>query len=102
MLVANLRRNERYDVYVGRGRGSVFGNPIVIGKRCQVCGVTHGREGVVKCYEAWLRKRVSVDREFRARVKALKGKVLGCWCAPLACHADVLVKVSAELNGGAS
>ena len=96
--VVNVRVGERFDVYVGRGRGGVFGNPIVIGRRCCVCGETHGREGVVRCYEVWLRKRVSVDREFREKVKALKGKVLGCWCAPLACHGDVLARVCDELN----
>ena len=98
MSVVNMRSNTKYDVYVGRGRGSVFGNPIVIGQPCQVCGETHGRAGVVACYEVWLRQRIAWDLKFRRAVARLQGKVLACWCAPRACHADVLVKVSAELN----
>jgi hypothetical protein len=27
----------------------------------------------------------------------LKGKILGCWCHPLPCHGDVLVKLIKEL-----
>jgi hypothetical protein len=26
----------------------------------------------------------------------LRGKVLGCWCKPLACHGDVLMKIVYE------
>lgn len=98
MSVVNMKQKARYDVYVGRGRGSTFGNPIVIGKPCLVCDKTHGRAGVVACYEVWLRQRIAWDLKFRRAVAALQGKVLCCWCAPLACHADVLVKVSSELN----
>tara|TARA_R100001594_G_scaffold30299_1_gene56673 strand:+ start:8134 stop:8289 length:156 start_codon:yes stop_codon:yes gene_type:complete len=50
----------------------------------------------------WLRQRIARDPKFRRAVAGLHGKVLACWCAPYACHADVLVKVSAELNGGAA
>jgi hypothetical protein len=31
-----------------------------------------------------------------ADVKSLKDKVLGCYCAPLPCHGDVLVKLANE------
>jgi hypothetical protein len=26
--------------------------------------------------------------------KELRGKILGCWCAPLPCHADILAEVA--------
>jgi hypothetical protein len=28
-----------------------------------------------------------------AALPELKGKVLGCWCAPSACHGDVLMRL---------
>jgi hypothetical protein len=28
--------------------------------------------------------------DLMARLPELKGKVLGCWCAPEACHGDIL------------
>jgi hypothetical protein len=29
-----------------------------------------------------------------AALPELKGRVLGCWCAPLACHGDVLAQLA--------
>lgn len=77
-------KKSSYDVYIGRP--SVFGNPFVIGK-------DGSREEVVAKYEQWLLGQP----ELVAKVKAeLKGKVLACWCAPLACHGDVLVRIANE------
>ena len=33
-----------------------------------------------------------VDSEFATRVKGLRGKQLGCFCKPKACHGDVIVE----------
>jgi Domain of unknown function (DUF4326) len=33
-----------------------------------------------------------------ARLGNLRGKALGCWCAPEPCHADVLAAAAAEAN----
>lgn len=35
-----------------------------------------------------LRKNIN-----RKELEKLRGKTLGCWCSPLACHADVLVEL---------
>jgi len=79
--IVNIRRGEQYDVYVGRG--SVWGNPFKIG--------VHGdRETVIRLYRERLMKRP----ELLARVPALKGKALACYCAPLPCHGDVLVELA--------
>lgn len=71
-------------VYVGRP--TLFGNPFVIGK-------DGGRDEVVAKYEAWLLSKPSLVASAR---RALKGKDLVCWCAPHACHADVLMRVANE------
>ncbi len=67
------------DVYIGRG--SIWGNPFKI-------GADGTREEVVSKYERYLRIR----KDLLERLPELKGKNLVCFCAPLACHGDVLKK----------
>ncbi len=75
-----------YDVYVGRP--SAFGNPFVIGR-------DGTRATVIEKYRAWLLAQPALVERVR---RELAGKVLGCWCAPLPCHGDVL----ADLANGVS
>jgi hypothetical protein len=49
------------------------------------------RDFVCEKYE----KDLNDAPELLAKLPELKGKVLGCWCAPLRCHGDVLL---AHLN----
>jgi hypothetical protein len=67
-------------IYVGRP--TKWGNPYTIG--------VHGdREDVIRKF------RDSMTDEFCVEVREeLKGKSLACWCAPEACHADVLLEVA--------
>lgn len=65
------------------GRPSDWGNPFVEGR-------DGTRAEVVARYEEHLRS----TPELLARLPDLRGLVLGCWCAPLACHADVLVRLA--------
>ena len=74
------KRKEKFDVYIGRG--SLFGNAFIIG--------TDGtREEVIEKYRKWFHKRLK-DDWFVREVHALQGKRLGCFCAPLPCHGDVI------------
>lgn len=77
-------KKEKYDVYIGRG--SLFGNPFEIG----VGGWT--REDVIRLYKEWFYGRIEKMPTFKKKVLALRGKVLGCWCKPKACHGNVIVK----------
>lgn len=79
-LVVHCKKS-RYDVYCGRP--SKWGNPFVIGP-------DGSRAEVVKRYEEWLK----TQQGLLAAIGELKGKVLGCWCAPLACHCDVLARLA--------
>jgi hypothetical protein len=60
------------------------------------------RAAVVAAYEADMRRRLSgagpAADALRASLRMLKGKLLGCWCAPAACHGDVLAQLVAELD----
>lgn len=71
-----------HDVYIGRP--GKWGNPFVIGK-------DGDRDAVIHKYEAWLLQRP--DMVAMAK-RELCGKVLGCWCAPQACHGDVLARIA--------
>lgn len=71
-----------FDVYIGRP--SLWGNPFTIGK-------DGTRADVIAKYRAWL--DANPDLKARAR-QELKGKVLACWCKPLACHGDILSEVA--------
>lgn len=47
-------------------------------------------QAIVK-YKKWFFKRVNNDEAFAKKIEALRGKKLGCWCAPKQCHGDVIV-----------
>ena len=80
--------HEAYDVYIGRG--SIFGNPFCIGK-------DGNRTDVIKKYKVWFYERLK-DRLFEQAVQGLRGKKLGCFCKPLACHGDVIKEYLNERN----
>jgi hypothetical protein len=70
-----------HDVYIGRP--SKWGNPFVIGR-------AGTRDDVIARYEAWLLEQP----ELVDALPELAGKTLGCWCAPRACHGDVLARLA--------
>ena len=81
--VVNIR-NQHCDVYIGRG--SPFGNMFRIGQ-------DGNREQVIELYRQKITKRMLSDEVFADQVLSLRGKRLGCFCKPLACHGDVLVEL---------
>ena len=48
------------------------------------------RAGMVRNYREWLSTKAGLLR--RIAGGELSGRALGCWCAPQACHADVLAE----------
>jgi hypothetical protein len=75
-----------YTLYIGRG--SKWGNPFVIGK-------DGTRADVVEKYELYARNNVEIMNS----LSELSGQTLACFCKPLACHGDVLVKLFQEKFG---
>jgi len=68
-------------IYVGRP--SPLGNPFAIGR-------DGTREEVIEKYRAWLGTTDAALDEL-IRIRAIPGDIeLECWCAPAACHADVI------------
>jgi hypothetical protein len=93
MIRVCSKRNGGVGEYIGRP--SVLGNPFKLEQ--------WGREACIEQYEVWLRERIAardvqVCKELSrllaiARAGELK---LVCWCAPLACHGDVIKRVLEE------
>jgi hypothetical protein len=54
------------------------------------------REQVIAAYETYIRATLAGSSELRAELETLRGKKLGCWCAPEPCHGNVLENLLAE------
>jgi len=74
-------REEVCDVRIDRP--SIWGNPFKIGPD----GTRHQ---VIQKYRAW----ILTQPHLLARLPELRGKTLGCWCAPRPCHGDVLAELA--------
>lgn len=72
-------------VYIGRP--GPWGNPFVIGK-------DGTREQVIARYREWLMAQPDLVSKVK---RELAGKDLVCFCAPEACHGDVLLEVANDL-----
>jgi hypothetical protein len=79
-LVVHCKK-EKYDVYCGRP--SRWGNPFEVGK-------DGTRKEVIEKFEKWL----AHNSELLKDIGELKGKILGCWCAPLPCHCEILAELA--------
>ena len=79
--------NKKTDVVVGSvyiGRPSMWGNPFVIGK-------DGNRQEVIHKFTEYVNARPTLLATAKEK---LKGKDLACFCAPLACHGDVWLKIA--------
>lgn len=76
-------KKEKYDVYIGRP--SKWGNQYIIGR-------DGTREECVRKYRDFITGPDGKD--LVASLGEINNKTLGCWCAPLACHGDVLVELA--------
>ncbi|MGB3495284.1 MAG: DUF4326 domain-containing protein [Elainellaceae cyanobacterium] len=97
-LVVSVRDRVEGAHYVGRNRSSALGNPFKVGR--------HGsRSEVVALYRSWLWREVVQPGlsgqscpawhellGLVARVRAGESLVLECHCAPLLCHAEVILR----------
>ena len=84
-------KKEIYDVYIGRP--GFWGNPFSFKEGTLAEFKVSSREECVSEYEKWLLNQPELIEKVK---KELKGKILGCWCAPQACHGDILIKIANE------
>jgi hypothetical protein len=71
-------------------RTTIFGNPFIEGQ-------DGNRQQVLDKYEQWI---WAPEQKFlrKRMMRELRGKNLVCHCAPLDCHADIILKIA---NGAA-
>jgi Domain of unknown function (DUF4326) len=96
VIVLNKRLSPDADTvpgYIYVGRPSQWGNPFRAGVPDRN-GVVFTRQVAVDVYREYAKLRLEADPDWLEPLRNAEGLV--CWCAPLACHADVLV----ELLGG--
>jgi hypothetical protein len=82
-------KKEPYDVYIGRGRGSPFGNPYSHQEGTLAKFKVGSRAEAIQKF----REYALQDPALLQQIKGLKGKVLGCWCKPQDCHGDVIAEI---------
>lgn len=97
---------EKYDVYIGRGKGSIYGNPFTHKDGTMAKYKVNTREEAVEKY----REYILNSPYLLEHLHELNGKVLGCWCAgpggltiedtPFKCHGQVLLQLLEEQNDG--
>lgn len=83
MKVLNMRNINKHSDVIYIGRGSPWGNPYRIGE-------DGNRTEVIEAYRKYARRMLSENPHWLRR---LEGKDLVCYCAPQACHGDVLLEM---------
>ena len=80
---------------------SEFANPYKLPTNFQSLSYSQqmsiGKE-ILAQYETWLRQKIKEDQNTKENLLKLKGKRIGCWCKPLPCHVDVIIKLINELS----
>lgn len=88
--VVNLRK-EKCDVKICRTSKNEVPNPPAEGCFGNPYSVKqHGRKNCISLYREYFNIRIAEDPAFREAVLSLKGKRLGCFCKPEACHGDII------------
>ena len=76
-------------IYVGRP--SKWGNPFKIGQTYQ--GKVMNRQDTIDAHKDWLFYS-NEGMALLSSIGELRGYDLVCWCAPLPCHADILLELA--------
>lgn len=93
-----MERNRENVAYIGRrnthiassilGADGKYGNPFTLYH-------AKDRQDVIAKYKEWIMSDTETTNELRSEIKkTLAGKDLYCWCAPQACHGDVILKIA--------
>ena len=85
-------KKECYDIYIGRP--SKWGNPFSHKAGTLAKYKVDSREEAIDAYYRWITE--GEGKHLLDDIHELQGKVLGCWCKPLACHGDILAGLADE------
>lgn len=87
MAILNKYKDEIPKEAIYIGRGSMWGNPFVIGK-------DGDRDEVCEKYSEYLKKGIRSGEVSLSLLASLHGKDLVCFCSPLRCHGHTLEKAA--------
>lgn len=88
--VVNIYHKVPYDVYIGRGKGSIWGNPFSHMEGTLAQYKCESREEAVKKFREWILEQPHL----LSQLHTLKGKTLGCFCDPKPCHGHILAELA--------
>jgi len=91
--VINIKSKQPFDVYIGnrirfhpeKYPQTKWGNPYAMYLK------KYGRNKVIRMYKEYIMKETELLKLIPIE---LKGKTLGCWCKPEACHGDLLAELA--------
>lgn len=86
MVTVVVHKRDKHDIFIGWP--SKWGNPFITGR-----GDVYTRDIAIEKYRAWIMGQPSL----LADLHELRGKRLGCYCAPKRCHGDVLAELANAL-----
>lgn len=89
-FVVHCKKSE-FDVYIGRP--SKWGNPFSHKDGTLAMFKVATREEAIAKYTEWL---FGQNHLLEVLKFELRGKILGCWCSPQACHGEILAALANE------
>lgn len=90
-IVVNIY-DKAFDVYIGRGKNGIIPDPPTYGFLGNPYKVEdHGLDEALRLFREYFLKRVE-NPKFCEAVLAVRGKRLGCFCKPKACHGDIIAE----------
>lgn len=89
-VLVNRHKCKVFDVYIGRG--TIWGNPHPIN-----LSTGDTRQIVVEKYRHTLYDKLESGELTIQNFLDLSGKTIGCSCAPLVCHGDVIIEIFNEI-----
>ena len=90
--IAVNRYKESFDIDIGRG--SRWGNPYSHEPKSRARYIVSSRNEAIELYSFWILGQPKLIGD----LGELKGKRLGCFCIPKACHGEVLAELADKFD----
>ena len=80
--------------YVYCGRPTIYSNPYthIKDKKTLASFIVDSREESILKYREYFEDKIKNDPKFKQEILKLKDCNIGCFCAPQACHLDIIAE----------
>jgi len=96
-LIKNIKKDEEYDIYIGRSPQGKKVNPLCNSYHEHIHG---DRKKCIQMFAYDFRVKWKLNPEFRQAIIDATDKRLGCFCHPKTCHGEVIVAFTQGLKKG--